>query len=187
VTALKRHKWSAGIVAAFAVFIALSFLAGYAPGRRMGQDFATFLLWMVRILPCVFILIGLFDVWVKRETIERHLGHGSGIVSYLWAVLLAGTIVGGQHVALPVAHALYVKRARLGVVLAYLSCAAICRVPMTLFEASFLGWKFTAIRFAVSLPLIIGFSALLGTWCERRGYELPDLDDASGGPATGSR
>jgi len=99
---------------------------------------------------------------VKRETVEKHLGHGAGFRSYFWAILLAGSSVGGFHVALPAADALKRKGARLGVVLAYLSCAAVCRIPMTLFEAAFLGWRFTTIRFAVSLPLILLTSALLG-------------------------
>jgi hypothetical protein len=44
---------------------------------------------------------------------------------------------------------------------------------MTLFEASFLGWQFTGVRFAVSLPLIVLSPALLGSWCERSRYQLP--------------
>jgi uncharacterized membrane protein YraQ (UPF0718 family) len=139
----------------------------------MGRNFLSFLLQMLRVLPCVFVVIGLFDVWVKSETVERHLGHGSGLRSYVWAVLLAGGTVGGLHVGLPVAHALYVKRAKLGVVLAFLSAAGVCRIPMTLFEASFLGWKFTAVRFAVSLPLVVLGSAATGHWFERRRYRLP--------------
>ena len=178
-TFLRQHRLSAVILAVFALGVGLSVAAGYGPGREIGRNFASFSLEMLRILPCVFVLIGLFDVWVKRETVEKHLGQGAGLLSYLWALLLAGTAVGGMHVGFPVAHALHAKGARLGVVLAYLSAAAICRVPMTLFEASFLGWRFTAARFAVSLPLLIGVSALIGRHFERRGYRLPTLD----GPA----
>ncbi len=163
--------------AVFAVFLAVSLCAGYPPGKKMGTIFLSFFIHMIKILPCVFILIGLFDVWVKTETVEKYLGRNFGFLSCFWAVLLAGTSVGGMHVALPVAHALMVKRARLGVVLAFISCAGICRIPMTLFEASFLGWRFTLVRFAVSLPLVILFSSLLGTWFERAGYSLPEVEE----------
>lgn len=37
----------------------------------------------------------------------------------------------------------------------YLAAATITRVPMTIFEATFVGIKFTIIRFVVSLPLLI--------------------------------
>jgi uncharacterized membrane protein YraQ (UPF0718 family) len=170
---LRSHPWSAGILAAFGLFVLVSLGTGFEPGQKIGANFFSFLMEMIRVMPCVFILIGLFDVWVKSETVEKHLGHGSGPLSYLWAVLLAGTTVGGLHVALPVAQALYVKRARLGVVLAFLSAAGICRVPMTLFEASILGWPFTCVRFAVSLPLVILMSVLIGWWFDRRGYRMP--------------
>lgn len=163
--------------AVFAIFLLVSLCAGYRPGRDIGSIFLSFFIQMIRILPCVFILIGLFDVWVRTETVEKYLGRESGFLSYIWAILLAGTSVGGMHVSLPVAHALIVKKARLGVVLAFISCAGICRILMTLFEASFLGWPFTLVRFAVSLPLVILFSSLLGKWFERSGYTLPDMEE----------
>lgn len=171
---VREHPWPVVLGALFAVFVGVSLATGFEPGREMGRNFLSFFLQMLRVLPAVFVLIGLFDVWVKQETVERHLGHGSGLRSYVWGVLLAGGTVGGMHVGLPVAHALYVKRAKLGVVLAYLSATAILRVPMTLFEASFLGWKFTAVRFAVSLPFVVLTSAAIGHWFEGSGYRLPD-------------
>jgi uncharacterized membrane protein YraQ (UPF0718 family) len=178
---LKQHRYAVGLTAAFLLFVGISWGAGFVPGRQMGGSFLSFLRDMLRVLPCVFILIGLFDVWVKRATVEKHLGHGAGVVSYVWALLLAGTAVGGLHVAFPIAQALHAKGARLGVVLAYLAGAAICRVPMTLFEASYLGWRFTLVRFAASLPLVVATSALLGAWFERRDYRLPQLEGPTGG------
>jgi uncharacterized membrane protein YraQ (UPF0718 family) len=47
------------------------------------------------------------------------------------------------------------KGARTGIIFTYLAAATICRLPMTLFEATFVGIKFTIIRFVVSLPLLI--------------------------------
>jgi hypothetical protein len=70
----------------------------------------------------------------------------------------------------------YPPQCMLRIVLVFLSAAGICRVPMTLFEASFLGWRFTCIRFAVSLPLVVFFSAVVGCWFDRRRYRLPDVD-----------
>jgi uncharacterized membrane protein YraQ (UPF0718 family) len=175
---VKRHAWPLGLGLVFGMFVVGSLLRGFSPGEEIGRNFLSFFFQMLKVLPCVFVLIGLFHVWVKTETVEKHLGHDSGPASYVWSVLLAGGIVGGLHVALPVAHALHVKRARLGVVLAFLSASALCRIPMTLFEASFLGWKFTAVRFAVSLPLVVMSSAAIGAWFERSGYELPGSDTA---------
>ena len=160
------------ILAGYALFLILSWVLGYDAGQEVGENFATFALDMLKIVPCAFILICLFETWVKRETVERHLGEGSGIAGYLWAVLLAGTTVGGIYIAFPMAYSLHSKGARLGVIFTYISASAICRIPMGVFEASFLGIKFTAVRLLISLPLVIITSKLLGDYLTKRKYKL---------------
>ncbi len=115
---------------------------------------------MISFLPAVFILIGIFEVWVKKELIIAHMGQDSGIRAYFWAILLSGTTVGGLYVAFPVSYSLYKKGARLSAIFTYIGAAAVARVPMTVYEASYVGLKFTLIRLSVSLPLIILSSIL---------------------------
>ena len=158
--------------ASYFIFLVVSWLTGFNPGQKIGQNFISFSAAMLGIMPGAFILIGLFEVWVKREIVERHLGEGSGFRGYLWMILLASTAVGGLYLAFPVAYSLYSKGAKLSVIFTYLGAAAICRIPMTIFEASFLGVKFTAIRWLVSLPLVIITSMLLGNYLTRRGYKV---------------
>lgn len=160
------------LIASYFIFLLFSWSMGFNPGEQIGQNFVIFSTDMLKILPGAFILIGLFEVWVKRETVEKHLGEESGVKGYLWMILLAGTTVGGLYLAFPVAYTLYRKGAKLSVIFTYLGAAAICRIPMTIFEASFLGIKFTAIRWLVSLPLVIITSILLGSYLTRRGYKL---------------
>ena len=160
------------VILAYAIFVAISWIVDFNPGKEIGSNFASFALEMLKILPCVFILIGLFEVWVKSETVEKHLGEGSGIKGYLWAVLLAGTTVGGLYIAFPVAYSLHSKGAKLGVIFTYIGASAICRIPMTIFEASFLGIKFTIIRLLVSLPLLILTGMLLGKYLSKRNYRI---------------
>ncbi len=154
----------------FGLFLAFSFLVGFQPGRKMGQIFGSTGMTMLGLLPCAFVLIGLFDVWAKRETIEKHLGEGSGIRGYVWSLLLAGMTVGGLYVAIPVSCALASKGARLSVILAYVGFAGVCRIPMVLFEISFMGWTFTIVRLAISIPLVLVTSWLLGMALEQHGY-----------------
>jgi len=161
-------------LSAYLLFIAVSLITGFNPGKQIGLNFVDFSVEMLKILPFAFILIGLFEVWVKRETVERHLGEKSGIKGYIWAILLAGTTVGGLYVAFPVAYSLYSKGAKLSVIFTYIGASAICRVPMTIFEASFLGIEFTAIRFLVSLPLVIVTSILLGNYLTKRNYRIEE-------------
>ena len=164
----------------YALFIVISWIFGFSPGKEIGYNFASFSVAMLGILPCAFILIGLFEVWVKRETVEKHFGEESGIRGYIWGVLLAGTTVGGLYVAFPVAYSLYSKGAKLSIIFTYIGASAICRVPMTIFEASFLGIKFTAIRLLVSLPLVIIASMLLGDYLTKRNYKIAEGEQETG-------
>ena len=159
-------------ISCYVLFSVASFIFGFNPGEEIGYNFISFSVDMLKLLPCAFILIGLFEVWVKRETVERHFGEESGIRGYIWAVLLAGTTVGGLYVAFPVAYSLYSKGAKLSVILTYIGASAICRMPMVIFEASFLGIKFTMIRLLVSLPLVIVTSILLGDYLAKRNYKI---------------
>jgi uncharacterized membrane protein YraQ (UPF0718 family) len=170
----RRQIIRAACMGGFALFVLLSLGLGFEPGERIAEDFANFSLDMLGVLPCAFILIGLFEVWVRRETVERHLGEGSGLEGHVWALALSGTTVGGLYVAFPVAYSLFSKGARLGVVFSYVGASAICRVPMAIFEASFMGVKFTAIRLLVSVPIVIVTSELLGRYLTRRGYTIAD-------------
>jgi len=43
---------------------------------------------------------------------------------------------------------------------------------MTLYEASFMGVKFTMIRLLVSLPLVMITSILLGNYLNKRNYKM---------------
>lgn len=157
----------------YAGVIVSAFLFDFAVGIQIGRNFADFAREMIFIIPAAFVLIGLFEIWVPREAVERHLGAGgSRLAQWFWMLMLAGTAVGGLYVAFPIAAALRHKGARLGVVLSYIGFSGVSRIPMTLFEISFLGVPFTLIRYLVSVPLVILFSELLGAWLERRGFEM---------------
>jgi uncharacterized membrane protein YraQ (UPF0718 family) len=169
---MKRIKLLFGF--GYLVFVIISFVVGFEPGQVIAGNFLTFSIQMLKILPCAFILIGLFEVWVKKETVEKHLGAESGIRGYIWGILLAGTNVGGLYVAFPVAYSLFRKGAQLGVIFAYITASAICRIPMTIFEASFLGLKFSIIRLLISLPLVIVSSMLLGNYLGRKQYQMSE-------------
>jgi len=161
-------------ISCYILFLVASFLFEFSPGKVIGYNFFSFSLDMLKLLPCAFILIGLFEVWVKRETVERYLGEEAGIRGYIWPVVLAATTVGGLYVAFPVAYSLYSKGAKLTAIFTYIGASAICRVPMAIFEASFLGIKFTLIRLLVSLPLVVASSIILGDYLAKRNYSITE-------------
>ena len=158
----------------FLLFIGYSLWWRFEPGQEIARNFGLFSLEMVKVLPAIFVLIGLFEVWVDRATIVQHLGVGGGAKSYFWIFILAAPMAGGLLPALPLAHAIYRKGARLTVVLTFLGAVGVGRVPMVLFESTFLGWRFSAIRLVASIPLVILTGTIMGQYFTRSGYELPD-------------
>lgn len=160
------------IIVIWILVAAFTRMQGSPVNQKMIHGLFDFSTKMFILLPFAFIFVGLFEVWVSRERVERYLGQGTGPLAYLLAIALAGTTVGGLYVAFPITFILYKKGARLPVVLTYLTASGICRIPMTIFEASFMGIKFTLVRFLVSLPLAVLTSWLLGSYLEKREYKL---------------
>ena len=154
------------------LFLLLSLFLQYQPGKEIAGFFQIYCLEMLGILPCAFIIIGLFEVWVGRETIEKYFGQKAGATGYFLAILLGGITIGPMIVALPNAHTLHKKGASFQVVFAYLGAAASCRIPLTIFEISYLGILFTGIRYLISIPLIILCASMLGRYLEKKKYSM---------------
>lgn len=168
----RRNLLLLAFLAAYGIALWLLVLLDVPIGAEAARSLASFGRTMAVILPAAFVLIGLFEVWVPRSVVERHVGEGSGILSYVWAILLAGTTIGGVYVSFPVAYALHHKGARLGFVLAYITLSGVARIPMTLFEVSTLGIEFTVIRYVIAVPMVILISHLWGSRLEKRNYDF---------------
>lgn len=168
-----KKRANLSIVILFALFIAFSRFLHYRPGIEIGINSWNFLYSMIKLFPGAFIMIGLFEVWVDKSVIEKHLGENSGFKGYFWMILLASTTMTPFILSLPIAFTLRKKGARLQLVLAFITASSVCRIPMTIFEASYLGISFSLIRLLVSLPLVILFSEITGRLFKKE--RLPEL------------
>ena len=166
-----RRFW---LPAAFGAFVAVSFAAGYAPGRAMALSFAQFAREMASFLPLMFVLVGLFDVWVPKEWVLRHVGPGSGAAGTLWVILLATLQAGPLYGAFPVAAMLWKKGCSRLNVFVYLSAFSAMKVPMVTFEVGFLGWRFSLLRLAFTLPVFLALAAIQTKLTGRSGFEVTD-------------
>ena len=61
------------------------------------------LLEMISVIPPIFVLLGLLDVWVDRATMIRYTGKRSGLKGVLIAFLLGSAAAGPLYAAFPVA------------------------------------------------------------------------------------
>ena len=106
---------------------------------------------MALVLPPIFLILGLLDVWVPRETMIRFMGEGSGLKGALLAFVLGSAAAGPLYGAFPVAQVLIRKGASLRNVLILIGAWSTTKVPMLLFEAASMGARFTLTRLAVDL------------------------------------
>lgn len=144
---LKRYAFSAGAVAAL---IGLLVLMPDVGGRALDTTLFSFKE-MLLIVPPVFILLGLLDVWIPRETMVRFLGEGSGLRGAMLAVILGSAAAGPLYAAFPLAAVFMKKGARFLNVLLFLGAWSTTKIPMLLFEFASMGPLFTLTRLGVSL------------------------------------
>lgn len=107
---------------------------------------------MLSVLPPIFVLLGLLDVWVERETMIKYMGEKSGIIGVMIAFLLGSAAAGPLYAAFPVAGVLLRKGSRFSNVLIFIGAWSTTKIPLLLFEASAMGWKFMLIRFIIDIP-----------------------------------
>ena len=173
---MNKRKLNFLLFGVFAGFIGLSYFTEFQLGIDLGNNFYIFAKDMVLILPPAFILIGLFDVWASKESIEKSFGKHSGLLKYVYAIALAATTVGGTFVAFPVANSLYHKGADYDSIITYVTAASLFMIPMSIMEASILGIEFTLLRLGLSIPLIIISANLLKYYLNKIDYKLPKVD-----------
>jgi len=106
---------------------------------------------MLLIIPPVFILLGLMDVWVPREAMVKLMGDKSGLRGTALALFLGAASAGPLYGAFPVAVVLTRKGASLKNVFIFLGAWATLKLPMFLFETAALGTRWSITRWLASL------------------------------------
>lgn len=107
------------------------------------------------VLPPIFILIGLLDVWVPKEVMVKYMGEGSGIKGGLIALFLGAVGAGPLVVAFPISALLIKKGARLAYVFLFLGAWTSVKLPIFMFELANFGSKFTFIHVVTSLVVYL--------------------------------
>ena len=153
-------KFDILVILLFILFVSGSYFFSYTPGVNIFEKgFWPFFKEMLLILPLILILVGLFDVWIPREKIEKHIGRDSGAKGVFLVMLLAFLNAGPLYAAFPVAYILWKKGCSPLNIFIYLGSFSSLKLPMLAFEMSFLGVTFSLLRIALTIPvfLIIAF------------------------------
>jgi len=114
---------------------------------------------MALVIPPIFILLGLLDIWVPRETMVKLMGEKSGVLGVFLAFILGSAAAGPLYGAFPVAAVFMKKGVKLSNVFVFIGAWSTTKIPMLLFEVSALGLRFTLTRLLIDIPgiLIIAF------------------------------
>lgn len=113
---------------------------------------------MLKIVPPIFLMIGLLDIWVPKETMIQLMGENSGIVGILIAFFIGTMSAGPLIAAFPVAQIMLKKGARYSNVLFFLMIWASSKLPILFFQATTMGLTFTLVA---NITLILTY--LVGT------------------------
>jgi len=147
---------AAALLAALALW-----LFDHGRGMKAAETTLYSLKEMLLILPPIFIILGLLDVWVPRERMIRYMGPGSGIRGVLLAFFLGSAAAGPLYGAFPVAQVLLKKGASIRNVLILIGAWSTTKIPLLMFEYASMGARFTLTRLAVDLPGIALIAWLL--------------------------
>ena len=159
-------------IAVFAAATAGSFLLGFDPGTTVFTNFRVSFIEMLSFLPFLFIIVGLFDVWVPKEQIQKHLGHESGVKGIALVVILAMLQAGPLYGAFPIAYILWKKGTSIRNIFIYLGAFSSLKIPMLGIEMGYLGLKFTLVRTLISLPLFIVIGFLMERLLKDKHFEV---------------
>ncbi len=116
---------------------------------------------VVPLLIAAFLIAGLIQTLVTRETVARWLGAGAGWRGIALACLGGALIPGGPYVYYPISAALLKAGAGLGVLVAFVTAKNLWSLSRLPLEFALLGPRLTLIRLAATLllPPLLGFLA----------------------------
>lgn len=112
------------------------------------------------VLPPIFVLLGLLDVWVDRATMMKYTGKDAGIKGILISFLLGSAAAGPLYAAFPVAAVMLRKGSSLMNVFIFIGAWSTTKIPMLTFEAASLGLTFTLLRLGLSIIGIVAIALI---------------------------
>jgi uncharacterized membrane protein YraQ (UPF0718 family) len=161
------------VIIMFSVSVLFSLLLDIKPILEIVKyNFTDFFIEMISFLPFLFILIGLFDVWIAKEAVAKHVGEYSGVKGTLIVILLATLQAGPLYGAFPVAHLLWKKGCSIRNVFIYLGAFTALKLPMVTFEISFLGLKFSLLRTIISIPVFVTIGFLMERYIKGKHFVI---------------
>ena len=139
----------------FILFIAAAYIAMFIIDQNMGiasvKNSFYYIKEMIMIMPVIFVLTALLDLWVPKEKIMKYLGKEANAKGVVLSLALGSISAGPIYAAFPLCVMLHKKGASVRNLVIILSAWAVIKVPMLLNELKFLGFEFMAIRWVLTV------------------------------------
>ena len=131
---------------------------------------------MLMIMPVIFILTALLDLWVPKEKIMELLGKEAKAKGIFLSFLVGSISAGPVYAAFPMCAMLRKKGASVGNCVIILSSWAVIKIPMLVNEAKFLGPSFMALRWVLTVIAILLFSGIMEKVMKEEDFPEISLD-----------
>lgn len=156
-TIIRKIKENLFLTAVALAYIVM-FIANPAMGMESVKESGYYIKEMLMIMPVIFILTALLDIWVPKEKIMQYLGKDAGAKGAVLSFVVGSISAGPVYAAFPMCVMLHKKGASIRNIVIILSSWAVIKVPMLINETKFLGPKFMAIRWVLTIISITIFS-----------------------------
>lgn len=143
------------------IILTVLFLINYNLGMKAVNITVYSLKEMVFVIPPIFVLLGLLDVWVPKETMVKYMGEGSGIKGILLSIFIGSAAAGPLYGAFPIAAVFMKKGVKFSNVVIFLGAWSTTKIPMFLFEMASLGTKFALSRLIIDIFGIVIISRII--------------------------
>lgn len=115
------------------------------------------------LLLIAFLIVGYINVLSPEALIQKYIGPDSGWQGLLLAEGIGMLLPGGPYAVFPLIAVIYASGAGIGPAVTIITSWALLAFLSLSFEISFMGWRFSAVRWGVGLviPVLVGLVVTL--------------------------
>lgn len=172
---MEKTKKLIGRYRFFLIFVLINFLLLiFKPtlGQKITKLSLNNILEMLSVIPPIFLLLGLMDVWVPKETIMKYMGKEAGIKGGIFAFILGSFSAGPLYASFPIAAIFLKKGVSFVNIFIFIGAWSATKVPMMLFEITQLGGRFALSRFILNIFAIIIMAYIMEKTSSKEEFEI---------------
>lgn len=124
------------------------------------------------IMPPILILMGLMQVWITKEWIQKYIGNQSGVKGKILCVLFGTLPTGPMYLFLPLASSLLKKGASVSNIIILLGIMSSEKIPQMLVEINFLGLRFALTRFVLTATAVVIMGEVIENLVSRQRFKF---------------